>query len=292
MTGRPEVVFDARAEVGEGPSWDAERGLLLWVDIYRGLVHMLDPASGLDTTIDAGQPVGAVVPAASGDLVAAVRDGFVQIEPTTGNVDVLVPVEADRADHMMNDGKCDPAGAFLAGTMHRDEVAGAGTLYRLNPDRSVDRLVSGVTISNGLGWSPSGDRMYYVDSPTQAVDVFGYDAMGRLGERRRFVEIDHADGMPDGLTVDAEGGVWVALWGGSELRRYTSEGVLDHIVELPVSLVTSCAFGGEDWGDLYITSASWELDAVRLQDEPLAGAVFASRPGVSGMPTSRFAGSG
>jgi sugar lactone lactonase YvrE len=191
----------------------------------------------------------------------------------------------------MNDGKCDPSGAFLAGTMHRDEVAGAGALYRLSPDGSVDRLISGVTISNGLGWSPSGDRMYYVDSPTQAVDVVDYDAFGPLGGRRRFAEIAPADGMPDGLAVDAEGGVWVALWGGSQVRRFTADGMLDDIVELPVSQVTSCAFGGEDWGELYITSASWEYDEARFQDEPLAGAVFAARPGVSGMPTSRFAGS-
>lgn len=291
MTGRPEVVLEARAEVGEGPSWDAARGVLLWVDIYRGLVHMLDPASGLDTTIDTGQPVGAVVPAVGGHLVAAVRDGFVCIDPATGGIEALAPVEADIPDHLMNDGKCDPSGAFLAGTLHRDDAPGAGALYRLNRDLSVDRLVSGLTISNGLGWSPSGDRMYYIDSPTQTVDVFEYGASGRLGERTRFVEIDRDDGMPDGLAVDAEGGVWVALWGGAGVRRYTAEGALDHVVELPVSLVTSCAFGGGDWGDLYITSASWEFDEARFQDEPLAGAVFVLRPGVSGVPTSRFAGS-
>jgi sugar lactone lactonase YvrE len=291
MTGRPDVVLAARAEVGEGPCWDAARGVLLWVDIYRGLVHLLDPGSGADMTIAVGRAVGAVVPAAGGGLVAAAQDGFVHIDPATGAVEVLAPVEAGIADHLMNDGKCDPSGAFLAGTMHRDEVAGAGALYRLNRDLSVDRLVPGVTISNGLGWSPSGDRMYYVDSLTQAVDVFEYDASGRLGERRRFVEIARADGMPDGLAVDAEGGVWVALWGGCEVRRYTADGQLDHVVELPVSQVTSCAFGGEDWGDLYITSASWEFDEARFQDEPLAGAVFAARPGVSGMPTGRFTGS-
>jgi sugar lactone lactonase YvrE len=291
MTGGPEVVHAARAEVGEGPCWDVARGVLLWVDIYRGLVHLLNPASGLDTTLDAGQPVGAVVPAAGGDLVAAVRDGFVRIDPATARIEVVAPVEEDLADHLMNDGKCDPCGAFVAGTLHRDELAGAGTLYRLNPDRSVDRLVSGVTLSNGLAWSPSGDRMYYVDSATQAVDVFEYDASGRVGDRRRFVEITPDDGMPDGLAVDAEGGVWVALWGGSEVRRYTTAGALDDVVELPVSQVTSCAFGGDDWGDLYITSASWELDEARVQEDSLAGAVFVARPGVAGVPTSRFAGS-
>jgi sugar lactone lactonase YvrE len=290
MTGRPEVVLAARAEVGEGPCWDAAHGLLLWVDIYRGLVHLLNPASGVDTTVRVGQPVGAVVPAAGGGLVAAVRDGFVRIDTATARIDVVAPVEEHLADHLMNDGKCDPCGAFVAGTLHRDELVGAGALYRLNRDRSVDRLVSGVTLSNGLGWSPSGDRMYYIDSATQAVDVFEYDASGPVGDRRRFVEVAPADGMPDGLAVDAEGGVWVALWGGSEVRRYTTGGTLDHVVELPVSQVTSCAFGGEDWGDLYITSASWKLDEARVQEEPLAGAVFVARPGVPGMATSCFAG--
>jgi sugar lactone lactonase YvrE len=291
MIGRAQVALDARAEVGEGPAWDAARGVLLWVDIYRGLVHLFDPVSGQDTTVRAGQPVGAVVPTAGEGLVAAVRDGFVRIEPVTGAIEVLASVEEHLPRNLMNDGKCDPSGAFLAGSMHLDEVTAEGTLHRLNPDLSVDHLLSGVTISNGLGWSPSGDRMYYIDSPTQAIDVFEYDPSGQLGARRRFVEIAETDGMPDGLAVDAEGGVWVALWGGSAVRRYTTGGALDQVIELPVTQVTSCAFGGEDWGDLYITSASWEFDEARFQEEPLAGAVFVARPGVIGMPTSRFAGS-
>jgi sugar lactone lactonase YvrE len=223
-------------------------------------------------------------------LVLALENGFALFDPGSGALRQVAEIEACAPDALMNDGKCDPQGRFVAGTTTRRETPGAGALYRLDSDCSVDVLLRDVTLSNGLGWSPDGRVMYYVDSALQRIDTFLYGKDGRLTARRVFVEIPEAAGMPDGLTVDADGYVWVALWGGSAVRRYSPEGVLEGELRLPVSQVTSCAFGGADWGDLFITSASWEMDAASRQKEPHAGAIFAARPGVVGQQTYRFRG--
>jgi sugar lactone lactonase YvrE len=191
----------------------------------------------------------------------------------------------------MNDGKCDAAGRFWAGTMALDERGGAGALYRLDPDGHVETMIDGVTISNGLDWSDDGRLMYFIDTPTQSVDVFDFDlASGRIANRRSFARIDPVDGAPDGLTLDAEGFVWVALWGGSRVRRYAPDGALDSIVRVPATYVTSCAFGGADLGDLYITTARIKLSEADRASQPLAGGLFRARPGVRGRPPHRFSG--
>jgi sugar lactone lactonase YvrE len=152
-------------------------------------------------------------------------------------------------------------------------------------------VISNTTISNGLGWSPAGDRMYFIDSTTHRIDVFDYDAeSGRIAGRRAFAEIDPSDGLPDGMTVDSEGGVWVCLFGGGAVRRYGEDGALEDHVELPVTNPTSPVFGGPDLRTLYVTSARHRLSEKQLAAEPLAGAVFALRPGVVGLPGNRFAG--
>jgi sugar lactone lactonase YvrE len=269
--------------VAEGPVWDAARKVLVWVDIYRGEVHLFDPASGQDTAFGVGQPVGAAATTTSGDLILALRDGFGRLDPATGELRMVAAVEADRGDSLMNDGKCDRAGRFLAGTTTLSEAPRAGTLYRLNPDCTVETVLADVTLSNGIDWSPDGTVMYYIDSHLQRVEMFDYAADGRVSRRRTFAEITAAAGMPDGLTVDAEGYVWVALWGGAAVHRFTPDGELDRVVRLPVSFVTSCAFGGADLEELYITSSSWQFDAARFRAEPLAGALFVTRPGAVGL---------
>jgi sugar lactone lactonase YvrE len=173
--------------------------------------------------------------------------------------------------------------------MSTARVPGTAALYRIEPDGRPERIIAGTTISNGLGWSPSGDRMYFVDSTTQRVDVLDYDRdSGSVRRRRPLAPIDR--GMPDGLAVDADGGLWVCLFGGGEVRRYTPSGELDAVAELPVSNPTSAAFGGDDLGTLYVTSARHRLSPRQLAAEPLAGAVFALRPGTPGLPADRFAG--
>lgn len=280
-----EVVASTANQIGEGPVWLHDQQRLLWVDITSQTLLWFDPRSGGVETLDVGRDVGAVVPAESGKLMAAVVDGFLEIDPESGSRHLVAEVEADQPANRMNDGKCDSRGRFWAGTMGYDIRSDAAALYRLNTDCRVETILQPVTLSNGIDWSPDDRLMYYVDSATQRLDVFDYEPeLGRLSNRRTLLEVSKAEGVPDGLTVDAEGCIWLALWGGGAVRRITAEGEVDMVVSLPVSQVTSCAFGGADLGDLYITSAA------RGVSEPGAGSLFRCRPGVKGRPANRFRG--
>ena len=286
-----ELALPARAELGEGPRWDARSQTLYWVDILKGRVHAFTPATGACRSHRIGQPVGALAVREAGGLVLALRDGFATLDLDTGAVSWIARVEHDRATQRMNDGRCDAAGRFWAGTMAFDPRPGTGTLYRLDRDGSVTPVLGDLTISNGLDWSPDGRSLYFVDSGTQRVDLFDFDPVaGTLANRRAFVQVPEAAGMPDGLVVDADGFVWVALWGGGALHRYATDGALAQVVTLPVSHPTSCAFGGPDLADLYVTSASVELTPAALARQPLAGGLFRLRPGVAGRAGHRFAG--
>jgi sugar lactone lactonase YvrE len=286
-----DLALDVCAELGEGPVWDDRRERLLFVDIMRGHVHEFDPATGRDRVIEVGQPVGALALAERGDWIVAAKDGFHRLDPDSGRVSLLASVEADSKETRMNDGAVDPAGRFWAGTMGMDSVSERGTLYRLDPDGSVHAMLAPVSISNGIDWSPDARLMYYVDTMTGRIDVFDFDlAAGAISNRRPFVSVPESEGWPDGLVVDAEGGVWLALWEGGGVRRYTPDGRLDRRIDLPVSLVTKPAFGGPALQDLYITSAWIELDPAGRAEEPAAGGLFRTRPGVGGTPARRFAG--
>ena len=295
MTARTitaELLDDARATIGEGPVWDDRSRRLLWVDIPAGLVHRLDPTTGERSSLKVGQPVGAVGLCADGGLVAAVRDGFALFAPGSSTMSRLLPVEQSLAGNRMNDGKCDRRGRFWAGTMATDHTPGAGTLYRLekaNGDDAVTAIFSGITVANGLDWSPDNRLMYYIDSPSQRIDVFDFEEeSGALANRRAFVEIPVADGMPDGMTVDAEGHVWVALFRGAKVRRYRPDAGIDLEVKVPVTLVTSCAFGGPHSQDLYITTSRHRLTAKEAAEQTTAGGVFVCRPGPAGRLPFRY----
>ncbi len=286
-----ELVLDPKAELGEGPVWDARASCLWFVDILRGRVHRFDPATQALATYEVGCMVGAVAPTEAGDLVLAVHDGFARLDLATGQVRMIAEVEADRPDQRMNDGKCDAAGRFWAGTMALDERAGAGALYRLDPDGRARPMLHHVSISNGLDWSDDGRLMYFIDSPTQSVDVFDFDlATGAIANRRTWLRIGAVHGMPDGLTLDADGYVWVSLWGGGGVRRYAPDGRLDSVVRLPTMYPTSCTFGGPDLRDLYITTATIRLSDTERVDQPQAGGLFRCRPDVGGRPANRFKG--
>jgi sugar lactone lactonase YvrE len=292
-TSDPEtaVAFHAHDELGEGATWDSARQRLISVDIMRGRVHLFDPASGLLKTIAVGQPVGAAVPCTDGRLVLAMRDGFAHLDPQTEATTFIAHVELDRPGQRMNDGSCDAAGRFWAGTMCMQERPGLGSLYRLDPDGSVHTMATGIGISNGIDWSVDGSLMYYVDSLERRIDVFDFNLRhGSIANRRPFVAIDSAAGHPDGLTVDAEGAIWLALWGGSAIHRYLPDGTLDRVLALPVTHPTTCAFGGADLRDLYITSAVTKLGDDERRMQPLGGAVLRHRPGVAGRPAHAFAG--
>lgn len=284
-----ELVLDASAELGEGPRWDARGQRLFWVDIMAGRVHAFRPSTGECRHVDVGRPVGALACARDGSVVLAVAGGFARLDWESGQIAMLAPTESDRTQNRMNDGACDPAGRFWAGTMALDESSGAGGLYRFDADLSVHTMLGDITISNGIDWSLDGRRMYYVDSPTQRIDVFDFDATtGAITNRRPFVEVPRKAGTPDGLTVDGDGFVWLALWGGAALRRYAPDGTLERTIALPVSHPTSCAFGGAALDELYVTSARRPLDAGARARQPAAGGLLRLRPGVTGRPPNLF----
>ena len=282
-------MLDARAELGEGPVWDTKSGRLLWVDITRGLVHRFDPETSSDDAIDVRRPVGAAVPTATGAVALAIEDGFALLDPTTGRVDTVAVVAAPET--MMNDGACDPSGRFWAGTKDAEGERPIGSLYRMDPDRTVVEVLTGIAISNGLAWSGDGRTMYYIDSPTYGIDGFDVDPeTGDVSNRRRLVDLPREFGLPDGMTIDEEGLLWVAFWSGSAVRRFAPDGRVVAEIRFPVSQVTSCAFGGPDLSDLYVTSAMIGLSPAQLEHEPHAGGLFRLEPGVRGLPQQPFAG--
>jgi sugar lactone lactonase YvrE len=286
-----DCVLDVKAELGEGPVWDPDAGCLYFVDIEREVVHRYDPATQTSRSFQVGTMVGAAALTAAGDLVLAVRDGFARLDLDSGRVRAIADVEADLPDQRMNDGKCDPVGRFWAGTMALDKRPGAGALYRLDPDGRVHQMLDGVSISNGLDWSDDGRLMYYVDTPTRSIDVFDFDiATGAIANRRSLALVERGDGWPDGLTLDTDGYIWVALWAGAAVRRYAPDGTLDRVVAIPTTYPTSCAFGGPDLRDLYVTTAATALTPDERLREPLAGGLFRCRPGAQGRPPRRFKG--
>ncbi len=288
---KAELVLDARCGLGEGPVWDEREGWLYWVDILAGRVHRWHPGTDQVETMETGEPAGAAALRTNGGMVLALQSGFAKAERFGGGLERLASCEGASPDLRMNDGKCDPAGRFWAGTMAMDFREGAGALYRLDADGSVTRVLEGVTISNGMDWTEDGSRMYYIDSPRRTIDVFDFDAeRGQISGRRTAVTIPEEAGLPDGMTLDEEGRIWVALWGGGAVRCYSPEGKLEEVIQVAAPQTTSCCFGGEDFGVLYITSARDGLSRDQLEREPEAGGIFAVRCGARGRAARRFAG--
>lgn len=274
---------------GEGPFWDDAGQRLLVVDMLAGAV--VDLASfEQPRRHDVGSPVAAVIRRRrQGGFIVATEHGFALFDEHFALVRRLPDLLDDPAIRL-NEGGCDPAGRFYIGSMAYDQAPGAAAVYRLDADGSTHTVLAGVTISNGLQWSPDGTLAYYIDTPTRRVDVFDVDpADGSLHDRRPFVRLaDDVAGSPDGMTIDAEGGLWVVLWGGGAVRRFDPSGALTEIVDVPgVSHTSAAAFGGPDLDTLYVTSSRQHLpDGV----EPEAGAVFAVRPGVRGTVLPAYAG--
>jgi sugar lactone lactonase YvrE len=281
---RAEQVTDPVTYHGEGPVWSTRWGGLRWVDMLAGDLLWL-AADGTITRRHVGGVAAALRPRRQGGAVIGVERGFA-LEDADGALTFLPQLWADHGVRM-NDGGCDPDGRFYCGSMAYDQRPGAGALYRLDPDRSTTMVLRGVTISNGLEWSPDGARAYYNDTATQRVAVFDYDRGSGLTGQRSFVDVPAGSGRPDGLTVDAQGGIWVALNQGGVVRRYSPTGVIDEVVELPARQVTACTFGGPRLDELFITTSREGLEP---GDEPLAGSLFRARVGVTGQPAHEFAG--
>ena len=291
-----ECVLDCATLLGEGPVWNHQRGLLEFVDIMGARLHHFDPRSGRHAVTEVGSHIGAFAPRRDGGYVVAVAEGFGVVAGEGAPLEMVAPVIADDHDLRMNDGKCDRGGRFFAGCMSYRFTPFAGRLFRLEPDWSVHTALDGTTISNGIDWSDDERTMYYVDSGHFALDAFDYDAStGAASHRRRIAEIANdptsASGITvgDGLTVDAEGGIWVAVHGAGEVRRFAPDGALLQTVRVPVLSVTSVAFGGEGLDELYLTTAGAYPEGVP-HDAPGEGGIFVCRPGVRGRPANFFAG--
>jgi sugar lactone lactonase YvrE len=283
-----EIVVPGGAELGESPVWDERGGCLWWVDIKRGVVHRHEPGRRGAVARQLGEDVGAVTLRKHGGLVLAVRSGLLVLDDLSAPPGRLADLVAPGV--RFNDAKCDASGRLWAGTLADDGRAGGGRLYRVEPDGRAEVALEGVTVSNGLDWSPDGRTLYYVDSATQRADAIAFDPKsGTLGERRPVIEIPVDEGIPDGLTVDAEGFIWLALFGGGAILCIAPDGERERTVRVPVSHPTSCAFGGPDLTDLYVTSAAKDLSAAQRREQPAAGAVLRLRPGVRGRPAHRFA---
>ncbi len=282
-------VLAARARLGEGPSWDAEAGVLWWVDIHNHRVHRFDPAAGEDTVYEVGETVGCAHPAADGRVVLGLRRGVALLDPSTGAVEPLATLLPERPGLRLNDGKCDARGRLWVGSMSKEE--GGAALYRVDPDGAVHEAAGGLTLSNGLGWSPDGATLYLTDSPAKTILAFDFDAdAGTLSGRRVFADLSGPDSVPDGLAVDAEGCVWSAQWGGACLVRFAPDGGELLRVMMPVPNPTSCAFGGSGGTELYVTTASIGMTEDEVDDAFESGDLFVLRPGVAGPPAARFGG--
>lgn len=289
-----EIVTDHFCTLGEGPVWDEKRQEIIWLDILEGEIHGYSTKDHIQRTFFVGQPVGAAALRRKGGLIAALQHGFAFINLEENWIEYLNDPEHHLPDNRFNDGKCDPAGRFWAGTMSMKALPAQGNLYCLDKDLSVSHQLGGVGCSNGLAWSPDQKTMYYIDTSTRRIAAFDFFSSSTRGvsNMRTVVEIDPSAGLPDGMSIDTEGMLWVAMWGGGCINRYNPHtGGLLLSIPLPVSHVTSCTFGGEKLQDLYITSAQTGLNKMQLAQEPLAGALFIVEAcGFEGLPSFRFKG--
>ena len=287
-----ELIWDARAETGEGPIWWKDR--LYWVDIPAGKLYTYLP--GTDERLAASLPhqIGTVVPRASGGLVLALDNGFALFDPKTEKLTPLPNPPAEILAGRFNDGKCDPRGRFWAGTMAQIDGVGKGSLYRLDVDFQCHEMLTGIGCSNGIAWSLDETRMYYIDTVKNNVMEFSYEVeTGAIADGRVLISkpLNRSEGAFDGMTMDDRGRLWIGLWQGCSVVCYDPE--RDEIVEtieVPAKNVTACWFGGDDLRDLYITTATEDMTEEERRDYPHAGGLFRCRPGATGLPAVPFAG--
>lgn len=281
MTIAPRVFVRDTCSLGEGPFWFEDR--LWWVDIDARALHSVDANGEARRSFPLGQRIGAAAPLASGGLIVAVEEGIGTFDPATGRLDILHAPEQGVEGSRFNDGKCDPAGRFLAGTLCMTGRKKTSALYSLSTTGVLEKLYAPVTISNGLAWSSDGGTMYYIDTPTLEIAAFAYDVhSGRIGPRSVAVKVPASMGYPDGMCIDAEGNLWVAHWGGAAVRCWSPiSGECLAEIPVPCRQPTNCCFGGSDFSSLFITSARVGDD---VEKRPLAGSVFVCEPGVNGFP--------
>lgn len=293
MSLTAEPVLEKQTSLGEGALWDDRTNRLLWVDINEKKLFVFNPADGSNREYDTGQMIGTVVPRASGGLIVALEDQIAVLDPETERMTPLIPVEQDLPTTRFNDGKCDPAGRFWAGTLNMEKGGKPGTFYRIDTDLAITPILEDVRTSNGLVWTRDNSLFYYIDTPEYRVDVFDYNLeRGTISNRRIAFEIPREQGGPDGMTIDTENNLWVAHYGGGCVRCWDPEtGRIIETIEVPgARSITSCAFGGPDRSTLYITTASQHMSEQELSEYPASGFLFAARTPARGRETFEFCG--
>lgn len=287
----PECVWDAHALLGEGPLWSARDEALYWVDILGHRLHRYAIGEG-QRTWQFDEEVSAIAERADGKgLIVTRRHSFASFDPRSGEMTKLADIENDIPGNRFNDGKCDSLGRFWAGTMDFDCERTTGSLYRLSPDLSCTRIDSNYIVTNGPAWSADNKTLYHNDSVNGRVYAFDFDLeSGTVSNKRVFLQFGKEDGSPDGMTTDAEGGLWIAHWGASKVTRHAPDGKVLQTIMLPCSQITSCAFGGPGLTTLFVTSAANGLSREQLEQEPLAGGLFALNLDIAGFPANQFRG--
>jgi sugar lactone lactonase YvrE len=293
MQQKWEVVLEHECELGEGPVWDAATKSILWVDILQCELHRFFSEEKEHKIFHTGSMISAIALREKGGIIAALQNGFAEIDFEKGTIRSIADTESSIKTNRFNDGKCDPAGRFWAGTMSVKDEPYAGNLYTLEHDLSVSLKIKGVSCSNGMAWSPDHKTFYYIDTPTQQVVAYDYNITdGSILNKKMVITIPQKEGYPDGMTIDSEGMLWVACWDGWQITRWDPyTGKLLQRISLPVSKVTSCTFGGNNLEDLYITSAKVGLNDPELKEQPLAGSLFVIKnTGFTGLADFPFKG--
>lgn len=292
MNHQVEVRVPLNALVGEGPIWDSEKQVLWWIDIMSSELYAFDPRTGDNQVWHTGQHVGTVVPWQADRVMLALRHGLGSFDLETGAVSIFRDPECNLPENRFNDGKCDPAGRFWAGTMAYADQTDQGSLYRLDTDLSVTKVLGGIGISNGIIWSLDHATMYYIDSMSYKVRAWTFDMeFGTIRDERTVFECAPDFGLPDGMTIDEEGMLWVAFYGGGRVcRLHPQSGEILSTVHLPVPAITACAFGDPDLDTLYITSAAQDLTPEEIAAAPQDGNLFSLKTDVRGVPSDRFGG--
>jgi sugar lactone lactonase YvrE len=289
MAVQVEVAARGADRLGECPLWDEREKMLWWVDSRWPAVKRLDPASGAVMMLVLPELVGSIAFREKGGLIAATKSGLHSFDPAGGALEALANPEPQLPENRFNDGRCDRQGRFWAGTMCDVRRDPTGSLYRFDADLACTKLRNAIIIPNSLAFSPDGRTMYFADTIRHTIWAYDYDPANGAATRER-VFVDAGSGRPDGSCVDAEGCLWNAEYGAWRLVRYTPQGKVDRVIEVPVANPTCCSFGGEDLGTLYVTTATQRLAPEDLAKQPLAGSLLALRPGVQGLPEGRFAG--
>ncbi len=286
-------VLGAQAQIGEGPMWDPKDKVLYWADITGKQLNIFNPANSQNRVFELPDLVTSIAPRKNGGLILTTRKTIAFFDVATQKLEAVADPEPDKPGNRFNDGKVDRQGRLWGGTMGDVEWdQPLGNLYRFDANRTVTRMEEGICCSNGLGWSPDSKTMYFTESFKHRIFAYDFDpATGAIENRRVFVQLpSHTAAFPDGLTVDAEGGVWSAQPMFGRLARYDPSGKIERVIELPISRGTSAMFGGENLDILYVTSMRLTLSDEQLAEEPLAGSLFALKPGVKGLPEAPFAG--